>query len=1070
MNPISTPASEWSSETLAALEKGRANVDDTAGLSKLSGREQAAAQLAAKVRGEAQQTVDQQLAQTAVPEPVVAVIEESTAGLHSTAQGVPHATPISATAQTGGFTEPSTLTAVPVAVIAGAPVAPPPEPPVEMLTTQVPGHQLKTVPDLSAPAPTDNLASHNPFNPEHTPGFLDSQSRSMTGGTTPGNELPGGWGAVLKSQGAAAKPDTDTSLSEDVTAALHEVGRGAFAILPQSLVEKISNHPQPGQTATTGVNLPSAAEVRETTGNVAANVGNTAANVGSQVYETSANVGSTVGNTAANVGSQVYDTTANVGAAVGNTAANVGSQVYNTTANVGSAVVGTTANAAQSAGETAAQATTAARETTTHAAETIAQAGHDLVEQARAALGSLHLPGFGAPLTQPQGVSAVRSETTTSATRSVGQDVHQESVIDQAKHMAQELLGATQSKAEEAYAAVRGDTTAQTGAASTTEQPKTWRGTMEGYGERAATQVAEFGGHSTNPNVHNRSLPSEETTGAHPGEESEGVGALPGSKFATGVAVLPDEKRETNIQTLASSGNEKTSSGTSGTKTHEGYAPSGPAMGLSSTPEYQQEQAHHTHGHGEHRSVTEIIKTGANKHEHSAGYAPSGPSADLSGSTSGSGVASTSRVPGQSATDQGTYELAGFSGSSHEHHLSTAKDSAPVPSKDGIVGSSPAADLSDHVRESTSRSAHTETSTQKPSYELGGLSSTREGTESSSREGVSSGAHTMSASSGITRPEQSSSATTAGLSSTTTTNITHASASSGPNYDLAPPLGAIVGSTPLSSHVRTDQSHNPVLPGNIPAALPREPVAVAAPSATTTAVHSTTVEHSRGPSFTDSIRDSKDSGVNTPGSTLDSEQTNNTSSAVNPALDAARFHAPKPDRVDSSASTTAMIHGKPGNAHHEKQLSAGSSLAAVTEKDLPKAPESTTSPTAHVISSSTPTSHSTSTNTATRAPGTETGAVGGRDQTTANSEPHKTVKEEFAAVGHGTLDKPASSVAAKEAPKTESSALPGQGKGPMPGVGGADSLPSSHARTGSASSGNSKRSFLDKIKAKIHKH
>lgn len=65
-----------------------------------------------------------------------------------------------------------------------------------------------------------------------------------------------------------------------------------------------------------------------------------------------------------------------------------------------------------------------------------------------------------------------------------------ESVIDQAKHMAQELLGATQSKAEEAYAAVRGDTTAQTGATSTTEQPKTWRGTMEGYGERAATQVA----------------------------------------------------------------------------------------------------------------------------------------------------------------------------------------------------------------------------------------------------------------------------------------------------------------------------------------------------------------------------------------------------------------------------------------------------------------------------------------------------------------------------------------------------------------------------------------------------
>lgn len=208
MDTITTPASEWSSETLAALEKGRANVDDTAGLSKLGGREQAAAQLAARMRADAQQTVDQQLAQTAVPvvptrevvavveEPVVALVEEPTAGLHSTAQGVPHATPISATAQTGGFTEPSIVTAVPVAVVAGAPVAPPAGPPVDMLTTQVPGHQLKTVPDLSAPSATDNLASHNPFNPEHTPGFLDSQSRSMTGGTTPGNELPGGWGGT----------------------------------------------------------------------------------------------------------------------------------------------------------------------------------------------------------------------------------------------------------------------------------------------------------------------------------------------------------------------------------------------------------------------------------------------------------------------------------------------------------------------------------------------------------------------------------------------------------------------------------------------------------------------------------------------------------------------------------------------------------------------------------------------------------------------------------------------------------------------------------------------------------
>lgn len=465
MNPISTPASEWSSETLAALEKGRAAVDDTTGLSKLSGREQAAAQLAARMKAESEQTVDQQLAQETAPvvptrevvavveepvvaiveepvvavveEPVVAIVEDPTSKLHSTSAGLPHATPISATAQTGGFTEPTEIHAVPVPIVAGgAPVVPPSMPPVDSLTTQVPGHEQKTVPDLSKSS-TENLPSHNPFNPEHTPGFLNSDSRTMTGGTTPGNELPGGWGgtsalftrsqtlliplsralAVLKSQGAAAKPDTDTSLSEDVTAALHEVGRGAFAILPQSVVEKLSNHHQPGQAPTTGAQLPSAAEVRETTGNVAQSVGNTAANVGSQVYETSANVGAQVGNTAANVGSQVYETGANVGSAVGNTAANAGTQVYNTTANLGSAVAGTTAQAAQSAGEVAGQAATTVRETTGHAAETVAQVGHDLVEQARQALGSLHLPGFGAPVGQTQpGVS-----TSATGSRAIGQ-------------------------------------------------------------------------------------------------------------------------------------------------------------------------------------------------------------------------------------------------------------------------------------------------------------------------------------------------------------------------------------------------------------------------------------------------------------------------------------------------------------------------------------------------------------------------------------------------------------------------------------------------------------------------
>lgn len=58
--------------------------------------------------------------------------------------------------------------------------------------------------------------------------------------------------------------------------------------------------------------------------------------------------------------------------------------------------------------------------------------------------------------------------------------------------MAQELLNTTQSKAEEAYNAVRGDTTgANTATGKTgTGEAKSWRGTLENYTERAATQVA----------------------------------------------------------------------------------------------------------------------------------------------------------------------------------------------------------------------------------------------------------------------------------------------------------------------------------------------------------------------------------------------------------------------------------------------------------------------------------------------------------------------------------------------------------------------------------------------------
>lgn len=561
-------------------------------------------------------------------------------------------------------------------------------------------------------------------------------------------------------------------------------------------------------------------------------------------------------------------------------------------------------------------------------------------------------------------------------------------------------------------------------------------------------------------------------------------------------------------------------------------------MGLSSTPAYQQEtgHSHRDQGHGQetyeapHRSLTEIIKDGAEKADqkkadqrlssgaHTEGYAPSGPAADLSvhHDTTGpsSGVAPVSKVSGDRVTSSGSYELAGFSGQQSKPTEGYAPSGPAVGLGESKTEDSTSGATSAHAKKpsyelgglsgsSTTNTTRTETRSgegyapsgpavglgeskteessighaKKPSYELGGLSGSTASTtraETSNRlESNDSGAHTMSASSGITRPEHSST----GVSGVTSSTTYAARSGSGPDYDLAPPLGAIVGSTPLSSHVQTDRSHNPVLPGNIPAALTHEPVAVAAPSESTTVQTTTAVEHSQVPSR-GSTYNSKDSEVVSPGSTIESEQTHG--SAVNPALAAARFQtAPKPDRVDSSASTTAIIHGKPGNPHHEKQLSAGSSLAAVTEKgkqcdnylssrayrlaDLPQAPKAE-------VTQTSSTSHSTSTITATRAPGTETGAVGGKDLTTANSEPHKSVKEEFAAVGHGTLDKPASSVAAKEAPKTDSSAIPGQGRtagassattAPVAATG--DYVPSQHARTGSSGSGASKRSFLDKV-------
>jgi hypothetical protein len=158
--------------------------------------------------------------QSTAHEPALyAVTDAPSHGLHSTSSGIPHAFPISASAQTSGFTEPATA---PVLPATGAPAAE--ETLVAVpITTVVPGHDQseKTLKDLlastsaSTGGPTSQttatggteLPSHNPFNPEHTPGYLDVQQRATTtatmpggmtpGGMTPGQELPGGWGGTF---------------------------------------------------------------------------------------------------------------------------------------------------------------------------------------------------------------------------------------------------------------------------------------------------------------------------------------------------------------------------------------------------------------------------------------------------------------------------------------------------------------------------------------------------------------------------------------------------------------------------------------------------------------------------------------------------------------------------------------------------------------------------------------------------------------------------------------------------------------------------------------------------------
>jgi len=589
--------------------------------------------------------------------------------------------------------------------------------------------------------------------------------------------------------------------------------------------------------------------------------------------------------------------------------------------------------------------------------------------------------------------------------------------------MAAELLGASQSKAEEAYNAVRQTVTPASNSANTTtgtrEVPQGgaagWRETLEGLGERVVTSVAgrfsfllkqrmrliepttrpDFGGHSTNPSTHaakdietdtrNVSLPSEETTGAHPGEHSAGVGALPGSKFATRVAVLPEEREATGegrTERRDVAGVADSSKVTSGQgQTHEGYAPSGPAMALGGATSSSPSHHHHHHGEGQntehHRSVTEIIKDGANKHSSSTrsatdsttgpsatviasstsgerkheGYAPSGPVADLgsSDSTATPSYLADAAHPAQSkkAALSGQYELGGLSGGSQgisstssgvkdtlrdveEEHDSRSGVTAPEKRVEvlassggrqhGELGSSGARGADQSVSYGDRQSeAPTSATRQLESASSGARQSESTSYDNRQVRPTSSGAPLgVSSSIGAAQP------------TTTTTSTTHTSHGSGPMYDLAPPLGAIVGATPLvGSHVHTDRStHEPVLPGNIPAALPAEPIAVAHPKENT------------------GLASVDDSGVNTPGSTLESEQTHGTyattpSASASP-LDAARFQAPRPDRTDSHASTTAIMHGKLGNTHHEhdttstlKDTSAtGSNLTSVAEKGM----------------------------------------------------------------------------------------------------------------------------------------
>lgn len=217
---------------------------------------------------------------------------------------------------------------------------------------------------------------------------------------------------MLKTQGSAALPHTESTLSQDVTTALHEVGRTAFGLLPESIVDKLSYHHQPASAAAAPT-LPSSGQVKETAANVGHTIvggsinagsalGQGAVNVGSQVGQSAVNVGSQVGQGAVNVGSQVVggvvvagQTAADLGAQVATGAVNAGTAVGQGAVNAGSAVVGGAVNAGTAVGQGAVNAGAAVRDTTAGAVGGVVGGVESLVEQAREALGNLHLPGLG---------------------------------------------------------------------------------------------------------------------------------------------------------------------------------------------------------------------------------------------------------------------------------------------------------------------------------------------------------------------------------------------------------------------------------------------------------------------------------------------------------------------------------------------------------------------------------------------------------------------------------------------------------------------------------------------------